>query len=178
MKRASFVHERVSVTAHAGIPGRRPVNKVEYMDVSPKQIVGVTAALIPFLEHDGRQPALMGFEYATPVRPLIQPEAPLVGTGIEAQVAIDSGQVIVTQEPGRGKSAVTGDCVRGARGEWPARPTSCGACQRFQSEHLLGPTSPCGQRPAGLEARDVLADSSLYPEWRTGFGPKMSLSLL
>ncbi len=100
------------------------VTKVDYMDVSPKQIVGVTAALIPFLEHDDANRALMGSNMQRQAVPLLQPEAPLVGTGIEMQVAIDSGQIIVAEEDGEVVS-VTGNAiiVQGAR--WTAGPTSC-----------------------------------------------------
>src|SRR5512142_133650 len=70
------------------------------MDVSPKQIVGVSAALIPFLEHDDANRALMGSNMQRQAVPLLRPEAPVVGTGMEAQAALDSGQVIVSEEDG------------------------------------------------------------------------------
>ncbi len=76
------------------------VLRVEYMDVSPKQIVSVSAALIPFLEHDDANRALMGSNMQRQAVPLISPEAPIVGTGIEAQAAWDSGQVVLAQEDG------------------------------------------------------------------------------
>jgi DNA-directed RNA polymerase subunit beta len=70
------------------------------MDVSPKQIVGISAALIPFLEHDDANRALMGSNMQRQAVPLIRPEAPTVGTGMEYQAAVDSGQVIVTEQAG------------------------------------------------------------------------------
>ncbi len=70
--------------------------RAEYMDVSPKQIVSVAAALIPFLEHDDANRALMGSNMQRQAVPLVRPEAPLVGTGIETQVACDSGQVLLS----------------------------------------------------------------------------------
>ena len=75
-------------------------DRVEYMDVSPKQIVGVSAALIPFLEHDDANRALMGSNMQRQAVPLLRPEAPVVGTGMEAQAALDSGQVIVSDDDG------------------------------------------------------------------------------
>jgi DNA-directed RNA polymerase subunit beta len=75
-------------------------DRVEYMDVSPKQIVGVSAALIPFLEHDDANRALMGSNMQRQAVPLLRPEAPVVGTGMEAQAALDSGQVIIAAEDG------------------------------------------------------------------------------
>ncbi|MBN1221521.1 MAG: DNA-directed RNA polymerase subunit beta [Anaerolineae bacterium] len=76
------------------------VEKVDYIDVSPKQIVGISAALIPFLEHDDANRALMGSNMQRQAVPLIRPEAPVVGTGMEQQAATDSGQVIVAAERG------------------------------------------------------------------------------
>lgn len=76
------------------------VDRVEYMDVSPKQIVGVSAALIPFLEHDDANRALMGSNMQRQAVPLLRPEAPVVGTGMEFQAALDSGQVIIADDDG------------------------------------------------------------------------------
>lgn len=76
---------------------------VNYMDVSPKQIVSVSAALIPFLEHDDANRALMGSNMQRQAVPLVQAERPLVGTGLEGRVATDSGAVIVAAEAGEVK---------------------------------------------------------------------------
>jgi DNA-directed RNA polymerase subunit beta len=78
---------------------------VDYMDVSPKQIVSVSAALIPFLEHDDANRALMGSNMQRQAVPLLQPEVPVVGTGMERQAAHDSGQVLIAQEDGEVVSA-------------------------------------------------------------------------
>jgi len=77
-----------------------PPDKVEYMDVSPKQIVSVAAALIPFLENDDANRALMGSNMQRQAVPLVETEAPLVGTGIEPIVARDSGYVILAKRGG------------------------------------------------------------------------------
>ena len=74
--------------------------RAEYIDVSPKQIVSVSAALIPFLEHDDANRALMGSNMQRQAVPLLQPEVPLVGTGMERKSALDSGQVVVSQGSG------------------------------------------------------------------------------
>ena len=94
-----FVNERVSVRFHQTFLFEL-VEKVDYMDVSPKQIVGISAALIPFLEHDDANRALMGSNMQRQAVPLIRPEAPVVGTGMEYQAAIDSGQVVVAEASG------------------------------------------------------------------------------
>ena len=76
-------------------------DKVEYMDVSPKQIVSVAAALIPFLEHDDANRALMGSNMQRQAVPTLRAEKPLVGTGIERIVAVDSGSAVVARRGGR-----------------------------------------------------------------------------
>ena len=78
----------------------KPPENVDYMDVSPMQIVSVSTALIPFLEHDDANRALMGSNMQRQAVPCINPQAPLVGTGMERRVAIDSGQVIESRAEG------------------------------------------------------------------------------
>ncbi len=76
------------------------VDRVDYMDVSPKQVVSVATALIPFLEHDDANRALMGANMQRQAVPLLLPRSPIVGTGIEWQAARDSGQVVLARQPG------------------------------------------------------------------------------
>jgi DNA-directed RNA polymerase subunit beta len=75
-------------------------DSVEYVDVSPKQLVSVAASLIPFLENDDANRALMGSNMMRQAVPLLKPESPLVGTGIEKDVAIDSGVTIISKRDG------------------------------------------------------------------------------
>ncbi len=77
-----------------------PAEKVEYIDVSPKQMVGVSAGLIPFLEHDDANRALMGSNMQRQAVPLLVPEPPLVSTGLEVEVAKHSGMLVRAQEDG------------------------------------------------------------------------------
>ena len=74
--------------------------QVDYIDVSPRQVVSVAASLIPFLEHDDANRALMGSNMQRQAVPLVQPEAPIVGTGMETVVAGDSGAVVVCHRDG------------------------------------------------------------------------------
>ena len=76
------------------------VHLVNYMDVSPRQMTSVATALIPFLEHDDANRALMGSNMQRQAVPLLRPTAPLVGTGIEHRIAVDSGEILVAQNPG------------------------------------------------------------------------------
>src|SRR5574341_1616206 len=75
-------------------------DQIDYMDVAPRQIVGISAALIPFLEHDDANRALMGSNMQRQAVPLLKPDVPIVSTGMEAQAALDSGQVITAEEDG------------------------------------------------------------------------------
>ncbi|NLV73238.1 MAG: DNA-directed RNA polymerase subunit beta [Chloroflexi bacterium] len=86
------------------------IDRVSYMDVSPKQVVGISAALIPFLEHDDANRALMGSNMQRQAVPLLRAEAPVVGTGIERQAARDSGQVLLAKNGGQVVS-VSGDTI-------------------------------------------------------------------
>ncbi|MDR5683978.1 MAG: DNA-directed RNA polymerase subunit beta [Armatimonadota bacterium] len=105
----------VARQAH-GHPVQVAREEVDFMDVSPKQIVSVTTALIPFLEHDDGTRALMGSNMQTQAVPLIRPEAPLVGTGVEHRVATDSGAVVVAEEDGVVESVSADEIVvRGSR---------------------------------------------------------------
>jgi DNA-directed RNA polymerase subunit beta len=76
------------------------IDRVDYMDVSPKQVVSVSTALIPFLEHDDANRALMGSNMQRQAVPLLRPDAPIVGTGMEYLAARDSGQVVIAKRSG------------------------------------------------------------------------------
>ncbi|MGQ9568828.1 MAG: DNA-directed RNA polymerase subunit beta [Anaerolineae bacterium] len=108
-KYGTFLNDRVSVRRHQQFFIEN-IQRADYMDVSPKQIVGVSAALIPFLEHDDANRALMGSNMQRQAVPLIQPEAPIVGTGMERSAALDSGQVVISETAGEVVS-VTGDRI-------------------------------------------------------------------
>ena len=97
--KGQIISNQVEVREGEGFAHEPPEN-VDYMDVSPMQIVSVSTALIPFLEHDDANRALMGSNMQRQAVPCINPQAPLVGTGMERRVAIDSGQVIESRAEG------------------------------------------------------------------------------
>ena len=97
--RMQFVEEKTEVRRGREFALDDPEN-VDLMDVSPKQIVSVSTSLIPFLEHDDANRALMGANMQRQAVPLVRPEAPLIGTGMEARVARDSGQVALSRIDG------------------------------------------------------------------------------
>jgi DNA-directed RNA polymerase subunit beta len=96
----SFVNDRVWVRRAGGEVDSVPPSEVDYMDVSPKQVVSVSTSLIPFLEHDDANRALMGSNMQRQAVPLLRADAPLVGTGVEARAAQDSGDVILSPVAG------------------------------------------------------------------------------
>jgi DNA-directed RNA polymerase subunit beta len=83
-----------------GEPVEVEPEQVNYMDVSPRQMTSVATSLIPFLEHDDANRALMGSNMQRQAVPLLRPDAPLVGTGIEHRIAVDSGEILVAQNAG------------------------------------------------------------------------------
>ena len=99
-KNNNFVDEKIFCRYKNDFPRVEP-KKVQYIDVSPKQLVSIAASLIPFLEHDDANRALMGSNMQRQAVPLLYTEAPLVGTGIEERVAKDSGTVIIAQKSGK-----------------------------------------------------------------------------
>ncbi|WP_214402150.1 DNA-directed RNA polymerase subunit beta [Pseudonocardia lacus] len=96
----SFSEERVMVRRKAGEVDYIPPTGVDYIDVSPRQMVSVATALIPFLEHDDANRALMGANMQRQSVPLLRSESPLVGTGMELRAAVDAGDVLVAEKAG------------------------------------------------------------------------------
>ncbi|MGA9748600.1 MAG: DNA-directed RNA polymerase subunit beta, partial [Nocardioides sp.] len=95
-----FAEERVLVRQRHGEVDFIPRDEVDYMDVSPRQMVSVATAMIPFLEHDDANRALMGSNMQRQAVPLIKSQAPLVGTGMEFRAAVDAGDVLVAENAG------------------------------------------------------------------------------
>ena len=96
----AFAEARVLVRRRGGEVDYVPGDDVDYMDVSPRQMVSVATAMIPFLEHDDANRALMGANMMRQAVPLIKSEAPLVGTGMEYRCAVDAGDVIKAEKDG------------------------------------------------------------------------------
>ena len=97
--RREFVSDRVS-SRHNQKFLVSPARRIDYIDIAPRQIVGISAALIPFLEHDDANRALMGSNMQRQAVPLLRPDVPIVSTGMESQAAYDSGQVLVADVEG------------------------------------------------------------------------------
>ena len=98
--KGKFTDERVLVRQRDGEVSEVPADAVDYVDVSPRQMVSVATALIPFLEHDDANRALMGANMQRQAVPLIKSDSPLVGTGMEYRAAVDAGDVLVAETAG------------------------------------------------------------------------------
>jgi len=150
---------------------------VDYMDVSPKQIVSVATAMIPFLEHDDANRALMGSNMMRQSVPLLQPEAPVVGTGVEYRAAFDSQQVVVAHHAGTVVGVTSGEIIV-ERDEGNERDTY--SLKKF----LRSNQGTCiNQRPivdVGTRASEgqVLADSSSTDQGEMALGQNILVAFL
>ncbi len=95
----TFVNDRVTARVRADVQSVEP-SRIDYIDVSPRQVISVATAMIPFLDHDDANRALMGSNMQRQAVPLLRPEAAYVATGIEAKAARDSGVCVIAQEDG------------------------------------------------------------------------------
>ena len=121
--RGRFTEDHVLVRRKGGEVDYVPPNEVDYMDVSPKQIVSVAAALIPFLEHDDANRALMGANMQRQAVPLLRAEAPLIGTGVEFRAAVDAGDVVLSEVAGVVEEVSADEVViRGRTGDLTVYP--------------------------------------------------------
>ncbi len=154
-----------------------PPDVVDYMDVSPKQIVSVATAMIPFLEHDDANRALMGSNMMRQSVPLLQPEAPVVGTGVEYRAALDSQGVLVAKAAGTVVS-VTADWIVVERDEGDERDT-----YRLKKFLRSNQGTCINQRPVvdvgtRVAAGDVLADGSSTDGGEMALGQNILVAFL
>ncbi|MEX1277803.1 MAG: DNA-directed RNA polymerase subunit beta, partial [Chloroflexota bacterium] len=154
-----------------------PAEDVDYMDVSPKQIVSVATALIPFLEHDDANRALMGSNMMRQSVPLIVPEAPVVGTGVEYRAALDSQQVVTASAPGT-VTSVTADEIMVERDEGDQLDT-----YRLKKFVRSNQGTCIHQRPivdvgARVVEGQVLADSSSTDKGELALGQNILVAFL
>ena len=170
-----FIKARVSVR-HNQTFSFENVEKIDYMDVSPKQIVGISAALIPFLEHDDANRALMGSNMQRQAVPLIRPEAPMVGTGMEAQAAIDSGQVIIAEKPGEVVS-VTSKLIVVREEDGTARSYVLRKFNRSNQSTCID-QRPIVHKGDYVEGGTVLADSSSTDQGELALGQNVLCTFL
>ena len=170
-----YVGKRISVRYHAGFDFRTP-ESVDYMDVAPHQFVGISAALIPFLEHDDANRALMGSNMMAQAVPLVRPEIPLVSTGMEYNAARDSGQVVVSEEDGDVIS-VTGSTIAVREKDGNVRTYNLRKYQRSNQSTCID------QRPAVVKGQvvkrnEIIADSSSTESGELALGQNVVVAFL
>jgi DNA-directed RNA polymerase subunit beta len=170
-----FVRERISCRYHSGFIFQTP-DSVDYMDVAPHQVVGISAALIPFLEHDDANRALMGSNMMAQAVPLVRPEIPMVSTGMEYHAALDSGQVIVAAENGEVIS-VTGNSITVKEKGHHARTYYLRKYQRSNQSTCID------QRPAVVKGQvikrgDIIADSSSTESGELALGQNVVVAFI
>jgi DNA-directed RNA polymerase subunit beta len=171
---SEFVRRRVSSRIHSTFTFAEPTN-IDYMDVAPHQIVGISAALIPFLEHDDANRALMGSNMQAQAVPLLSPDVPQVSTGMEYDAAIDSGQVVVAEEDGEVTSVTSNRIVI-----WSQSGEKEYNLRKYQRSNQ----STCiDQRPAVVKGqlvkkKDVIADSSSTSGGQLALGQNIVVAFL
>lgn len=170
-----FVRQRVSCRYHSGFVFNTPEN-IDYMDIAPHQVVGISASLIPFLEHDDANRALMGSNMQAQAVPLLRPEVPLVSTGIEKYAALDSGQVVVAEEDGEVLS-VTGRSITVRTNDGRIRVYNLRKYQRSNQSTCID------QRPSVVKGQlirkgDVIADSSSTDGGELALGQNVVVAFL
>jgi DNA-directed RNA polymerase subunit beta len=170
-----FKNERISCRYHSGFQLYLP-DQLDYMDVAPHQVVGISAALIPFLEHDDANRALMGSNMQAQAVPLISPEIPLVSTGMEYHAALDSGQVVIAEEKGEVVS-VTGKDIVIREKDGTNRQYQLRKYQRSNQSTCID------QRPAVTKGQivrkgDIIADSSSTESGELALGQNVVIAFL
>ena len=170
-----FVNETI-LARKLGDPVFAPHEDVDYMDVSPKQIISVPTSLIPFLEHDDANRALMGSNMQSQAVPLIKPDAPYVGTGVEERVSRDSGTVLLATEAGTVTSVdakrILTENAKGVEKEYPLT--------RFQRSNQ---NTNLDQRPLvnigdEIEEGQVIADGPASQNGRLALGQNVLIAIM
>lgn len=171
-----FKRNRVSVRSGKDEYRRELVTKIHFQDVSPKQVVGISAALIPFLSHDDANRALMGSNMQNQAVPLVVPEAPLVGTGMELRAAQDSGQVVLAEQEGQVVSVTSERVI--IRDE--AGKDHIYKLRRFtrSNQDTTIDQHPIVVKGLWVKKGDLLADSSSTHEGRLALGQNVLVAFL
>ncbi|MDQ3646437.1 MAG: DNA-directed RNA polymerase subunit beta, partial [Actinomycetota bacterium] len=171
----NFTEDHVLVRGKQNDIEYRDPSEVDYMDVSPKQIVSVSAACIPFLEHDDANRALMGANMQRQAVPLLRPTAPYVGTGLEFRAAVDAGDVVLAEENGTVEE-VTADHIMVAHG-------SERAVYRLDKFRRSNQSTCINQRPVVREGQkvkkgDVLADGPSTDDGELALGANLLVAFM
>jgi DNA-directed RNA polymerase subunit beta len=176
-ERDEFVDDHVSVREGEGFAVELPT-RINYMDVSPRQLVSVATSLIPFLEHDDANRALMGSNMQRQAVPLLTPESPFVGTGTERRAAYDSGQLVLSRSEGYVANVTGREIV-------VVDDTDHGSEQRYALRKFVRSNqgTTINQRPIVSKGQrvkrgDVLADSSSTEHGELALGQNVLVAFM
>ncbi|MDZ8119612.1 DNA-directed RNA polymerase subunit beta [Pontiella agarivorans] len=178
-----FVNDRVMVRVRGDFI-EVPPEKVEYMDVSPKQVVSIAAGLIPFLEHDDANRALMGSNMQRQAVPLMKSDRPFVGSGIEGRLARDSRVLVIAKEDGKVAYASADRIVVSKDGKMPVKKTGNDFQDYRLRKFMRSNAGTClNQRPVvrlgqKIKAGDVLADGSGTDEGELALGKNVVVAFM
>ena len=189
----TFVDELVLCRQRGDVPLVAP-DRIDYMDVAPEQLVSIAAALIPFLEHDDANRALMGSNMQRQAVPLLNPQTPLVGTGLEEKVARDSGAVVIAQpcrdchqrhrrrdhrrHRRRHERGQKKDADRPLARLDAARPLQAQEVLAHQPGHRDQPASARHSRGQKVKAGEVLADGASTEFGQLALGANVTVAFM
>ncbi|MGH7584264.1 MAG: DNA-directed RNA polymerase subunit beta, partial [Gemmatimonadales bacterium] len=172
----------------AGEPKEIETSKITHMDVSSKQLVSIVAGLIPFLEHDDANRALMGSNMQRQSVPLLFPEAPIVGTGLEAKVATDSGAVIVARRAGTVTRVTADEIIIDAGRAGHDKSTPLGRLARIDRYRVkkfwrTNQDTAINQRPlvaqgTRVEAGEIVADGAATEAGELALGSNVLVAFM
>ncbi len=182
--KSCFIHDRIMVRVLGDFREMGP-EEVQYMDVSPKQVVSIAAGLIPFLEHDDANRALMGSNMQRQAVPLMKAERPFVGTGIEGRLARDSRVLILASAAGKVAYASAERIVVSKDGKMPIKKTSDREIQTYDLRKFMRSNAgTClNQRPLvklgqKIAEGDVLADGSGTDQGELALGRNVTVAFM
>jgi len=170
-----FLEARAEVRNY-GEPGIEHVEQVDYMDVAPNQIISIATSLIPFLEHDDAVRALMGSNMQRQAVPCISPDAPIVGTGLEAKAAADSGHLIIAKTDGT-ISAVQSDQVQMIDNNGKPQSYRLNKFVRSNASTCIN-QRPIVEKGQVVKAGDVLADGPATDHGELALGQNIMVAFM
>ncbi|HET6817807.1 MAG TPA: DNA-directed RNA polymerase subunit beta, partial [Mycobacteriales bacterium] len=172
----TFAESRVLVRKKGGEVDYVEPASIDYMDVSPRQMVSVATAMIPFLEHDDANRALMGSNMQRQSVPLLKSEAPLVGTGMEFRAAVDAGDVVVTEQAGTVEE-VSADYVTIAHTDGTRRTYRMAKFRRSNQGTCIN-QKPIVDEGQQVEAGQVIADGPCTQNGEMALGKNLLVAFM
>jgi len=174
--KGNFTERRVLVRKKLGEVDYLPPDDVDYMDVSPRQMVSVATAMIPFLEHDDANRALMGSNMQRQAVPLLRSEAPLVGTGQELRAAVDAGDVVIAEQAGMVEE-LSADLVTVRHDDGTARTYRMAKFRRSNQGTCIN-QRPIVEEGARVEVGQVIADGPCTDNGEMALGKNLLVAFM